>query len=48
MKEQELIRAVMRLEEGDEASIRRERDKARQLRKTRWWQQKTAAGQCWF
>ncbi len=32
----------------DEAWIRRERAKARELRKTRWWQQKTADGLCYY
>ena len=32
----------------DDAQIRRERAKARDLRKTRWWQQKTASGKCYF
>ncbi|MCB2215470.1 HNH endonuclease [Desulfofustis glycolicus] len=32
----------------DEAQIKRERAKARQLRRTRWWQQKTAAGTCYY
>ena len=32
----------------DEAVIRAEKNKARELRKTRWWQQKTAAGTCWY
>ncbi|MDR3089028.1 MAG: HNH endonuclease [Desulfobulbaceae bacterium] len=32
----------------DEAIIRRERQKARDLRKTRWWQQKTATGHCHY
>ena len=32
----------------DDALIRAEKNKARQLRKTRWWQQKTAAGTCYF
>lgn len=31
-----------------EAEIRRERAKARELRKTRWWQQKTASGACYY
>ena len=31
-----------------EENIRRERAKARELRKTRWWQQKTAAGTCYY
>jgi 5-methylcytosine-specific restriction enzyme A len=30
----------------DEAWIKREKARARELRKTRWWQQKTAAGKC--
>ncbi|MDP3696235.1 MAG: HNH endonuclease [Desulfocapsaceae bacterium] len=32
----------------DEAEIRTERAKAREMRKTRWWQQKTASGQCYY
>ena len=32
----------------DESEIRRERAKARDLRKSRWWQQKTASGKCHF
>jgi 5-methylcytosine-specific restriction endonuclease McrA len=32
----------------DEETIRRERAKARDLRKTRWWQQKTASGICYY
>jgi 5-methylcytosine-specific restriction enzyme A len=32
----------------DEAWIKREKSKARALRKTRWWQKKTAMGQCWY
>ena len=31
-----------------EEEIRRERAKARELRKTRWWQQKTASGKCYY
>ena len=31
-----------------EETIRRERAKARDLRKTRWWQQKTASGKCYY
>jgi 5-methylcytosine-specific restriction protein A len=31
-----------------EAVIRAERDKARSLRKTRWWQQKTSSGLCHY
>ncbi len=29
-------------------TIRRERAKARELRKTRWWQKKTASGVCYY
>lgn len=32
----------------DERSIKAEKDKARKLRKTRWWQQKTASGTCYY
>ena len=32
----------------DEAVIKSERNKARALRKTRWWQQKTAPGRCYY
>ncbi len=32
----------------DEDVIKRERAKARELRKTRWWQQKTASGKCYY
>lgn len=32
----------------DEAIIRRERDKARKLKKTRWWQKKLAQGVCYY
>jgi len=32
----------------DDAEIRAERAKARDLRKTRWWQQKTAPGLCHY
>lgn len=32
----------------DEAVIRAERAKARDLRKSRWWQQKTASGLCHY
>ncbi|PIE66287.1 MAG: HNH endonuclease [Desulfobacterales bacterium] len=31
-----------------EDEIRRERARARDLRKTRWWQRKTAAGICYY
>lgn len=32
----------------DEAEIRTERAKARELRKSRWWQRKTAPGTCHY
>lgn len=32
----------------DDAEIRRQRAVARDLRKTRWWQRKTASGQCYY
>ena len=32
----------------DDAAIRRQRNKARELRKSRWWQQKLAAGICYY
>ena len=32
----------------DEAEIRREKDKARKLRKSRWWQQKLTTGICYY
>lgn len=32
----------------DEAEIRTERAKAREMRKSRWWQRKTASGRCYY
>ncbi|MCI5222467.1 MAG: HNH endonuclease [Candidatus Electrothrix sp. AR4] len=32
----------------DDSEIKAERRKARELRKTRWWQQKTASGICHY
>ena len=32
----------------DDAMLRAERNKARELRKSRWWQQKTSTGTCWY
>ena len=32
----------------DEEIIKRERAKARELRKSRWWQQKIAKGECYY
>ena len=36
------------LDSIDEKVLRTERAKARELRKTRWWQQKTASGTCYY
>lgn len=33
---------------GDEAAIRKERDKARELRKSGWWQRKIGSGLCYY
>lgn len=33
---------------ADEEHIKRERAKAREARKSRWWQQKTASGLCYY
>jgi 5-methylcytosine-specific restriction endonuclease McrA len=32
----------------DEAAIRKEKAKARQLRKTGWWRKRIAAGRCYY
>ncbi|NLZ18318.1 MAG: HNH endonuclease [Desulfobulbaceae bacterium] len=52
MNREEMLRSLLGelggFEEPDEAAVRAERNKARQLRKTRWWQQKTASGACWY
>jgi len=32
----------------DDETIRAERARARELRKTRWWQQKTSSGSCYY
>ena len=32
----------------DDTEIRKERAKARELRKSRWWQQKTGTGECYY
>ncbi len=32
----------------DDATLRREKGKARELRKSRWWKQKLAAGLCYY
>ncbi|MHB8809884.1 MAG: HNH endonuclease [Desulfobulbaceae bacterium] len=36
------------LDSLDDKVLRAERAKARELRKTRWWQQKTASGICYY
>jgi len=41
-------RDYLSIDTVDEAVIRAERAKARNLRKTRWWQQKTASGTCYY
>ena len=43
-----MSRDYFSLDSIDEAVIRREKNKARELRRTRWWQQKTASGICWY
>ncbi|WP_310599874.1 HNH endonuclease [Desulfobulbus sp.] len=40
--------AYFTLDAIDETLIKAERNKARTLRKSRWWQQKTASGTCWY
>lgn len=42
------IEQYFALDALDEALILAERNKARVLRKSRWWQQKTASGTCWY
>lgn len=32
----------------DEAHLKREKNRARELRRTRWWQRKTASGRCHY
>jgi 5-methylcytosine-specific restriction enzyme A len=43
-----MSREFLDFDAPDDAEIRRERNKARDLRKSRWWQQKTASGKCYF
>ena len=43
-----MINDFFSLDSVDEALIRVERSKARELRRSRWWQQKTSAGTCWY
>ena len=43
-----MSREYLDFDAPDDAEIRRERNKARDLRKSRWWQQKTASGKCYF
>ncbi len=38
----------MRLSFGEEDFFRQEREKARKLRKTRWWRKKCAHGRCYY
>ena len=43
-----MAREFLDFDAPDDAEIRLERNKARDLRKTRWWQQKTAPGLCHY
>jgi 5-methylcytosine-specific restriction protein A len=43
-----MAREYFDLDSPDEREIRAEREKAKSLRKTRWWQQKTASGKCFY
>lgn len=43
-----MAREFFDFDSPDDAEIRAERAKARELRKTRWWQQKTASGLCHY
>lgn len=43
-----MIDDIFQFSAPDEKFIKAEKDKARKLRKTRWWQQKTAPGTCYF
>ena len=43
-----MAREYIDFDAPDDAEIRRERAKARELRKSRWWQQKTALGLCHY
>ena len=43
-----MINDFFSLDSVDEALIRVERSKARELRRSRWWQQKTSTGTCWY
>ncbi len=43
-----MAREFLDFDAPDDGEIRAERGKARDLRKTRWWQQKTAPGLCHY
>jgi 5-methylcytosine-specific restriction protein A len=43
-----MAREYFDFDSPDEREIRAEREKAKSLRKTRWWQQKTASGKCFY
>ena len=43
-----MIKDFIDFDAPDDAQIRAERGKARNLRKTRWWQKKTAPGLCHY
>ena len=42
------MKEIFDFDELDDAEKRTERAKAREIRKTRWWQQKTASGLCYY
>ena len=41
-------RAMPFIIQGSEAEVKKEKEKARALRKTRWWWQKLARGSCYY
>ncbi len=42
------MKEIFDFDELDDSEKRTERAKAREIRKTRWWQQKTASGLCYY
>ncbi|MCK5517557.1 MAG: HNH endonuclease [Desulfobulbaceae bacterium] len=42
------MKEIFDFDELDDTEKRTERAKAREIRKTRWWQQKTASGLCYY
>lgn len=43
-----MVREIFDFDTPDDAQIRADRGRARDLRKSRWWQQKTASGLCHY